>query len=121
MLRIARAGGVLSSAVRGSRSAGRLLSGRITWLGVVTVVVMLASSQILYVLGTYGSYATALHDAALSTMTGEPLGADGRLARSLEVVLAGYSVAVFGTLAGAVGAYFLRGDAHGGAAATDRA
>ncbi len=107
-LRLARAGGVLSSAVRGSRSAGRLLSGRITWLGVVTVVVMLASSQLLLVLGAYPDYALALHDAALATMTGEPLSATGGVADIIEIVLAAYSVAVFGTLAGAVGAYFLR-------------
>ncbi len=120
-LRLARAGGVLSSAVRGSRSAGRLLSGRITWLGVVTVVVMLASSQLLYVLGAYSDYALALHDAALATMTGETLSADGRLPDVLEVVLAAYSVGVFGTLAGAVGAYFLRGDPQAPVGADDPA
>lgn len=109
-LRLARAGGVLSSAVRSSRSAGRLLSGRITWLGVVTVVIMLAASQLLHVFGAYPDYALALHDAALATMTGEPLSAPGRLPDVLEVFLAAYSVGVFGTLAGAVGAYFLRGE-----------
>jgi voltage-gated potassium channel len=107
LLRAARLGGVVSAAVRGSRSAGRLLSGRIGWLAAVTGVVVLAGSQLLYVGGAYGGYAPALHETALATVTGQPLTADGGLARILEVVLAVYSVAVFATLAGALGAYFV--------------
>lgn len=107
LLRAARVGGVLSAAVRGSRSAGRLLSSRIGWLAAVSGVVVLATSQLLYVLGAYDSYGPALHDAALATVTGEPLSAAHGVARFLEVVLAVYSVAVFATLAGALGAYFL--------------
>jgi voltage-gated potassium channel len=105
--RAARVGGVLSAAIRGSRSAGRLLSGRVAWLAVVTGVVVLASSQLLYVTGSYQGYGEALHDAALATVTGHPLAADSGLARVLDVVLAIYSVAVFATLAGAFGAFFL--------------
>ena len=107
LLRAARVGGVLSAAVRGSRSAGRLLSGRIGWLAAVTGVVVLATSQLLYVLGAYSGYGPALHEVALATVSGEPLSADGGLARFLDVVLAVYSVAVFATVAGALGAYFL--------------
>jgi voltage-gated potassium channel len=107
LLRAARVGGVLSAAVRGSRSAGRLLSSRVGWLAATTVVVVLAASQLLLVLGAYDAYAPALHDAALATITGEPLTAGGGWPRALEVVLAVYSVAVFATLAGALGAYFL--------------
>ncbi len=106
-LRAARVGGVLSAAVRGSRSAGRLLSGRLGWLAAVTGVVVLATSQLLYVLGHYDDYGLALYDSALATVSGEPLSADGGLARLLDVVLAVYSVAVFATVAGALGAYFL--------------
>ncbi|WP_250448200.1 hypothetical protein [Actinotalea sp. C106] len=105
--RVARVGGVLSSAVRGSRSAGRLLTGRIGWLATVTGVVVLASSQLLYVLEAFDSYAQALHGAALATITGQPLESPDGVARVLEVVLSVYSVAVFATLAGALGAYFL--------------
>lgn len=108
LLRAARVGSVLSAAIRGSRSAGRLLSGRIAWLAVVTGIVVLAASQLLYVLGAYTRYRDALHDAALATVTGEPLSAAGGVARVLEVVLAVYSVAVFATLAGAIGAFFLQ-------------
>jgi voltage-gated potassium channel len=107
LLRAARLGGVVSAAVRGSRSAGRLLSGRIGWLAAVTGVVVLAGSQLLYVGGAYEDYAPALHETALATVTGQPLTAEAGLARILEVVLAVYSVAVFATLAGALGAYFL--------------
>lgn len=106
--RVARAGSVLSAAVRGSRSAGRLLTSRIAWLSIVTSLVMLAASQLLYVLGSYDNYAEALHAAALATITGEPLSATDGFARFLEVVLAIYSVIVFAGLAGALGAYFLR-------------
>jgi voltage-gated potassium channel len=111
LLRTARLGGVVSAAVRGSRSAGRLLSGRIGWLAAVTWVVVLAGSQLLYVGGAYGDYAPALHETALATVTGQPLTAEGGLARLVEVVLAVYSVAVFATLAGALGAYFVE-DRH---------
>lgn len=112
-LRVARLGGVVSAAVRGSRSGGRLLSGRLAWLAMVTAAVILASSQLLHLLGLYDSYATALHDAAMATITGQPLAAGGGVARVTEVLLAIYSVAVFATLAGALGAYFLRGREDG--------
>lgn len=108
VLRLARAGGVVSSAVRGSRSAARLLSGRVGWLASVTAVVILAASQLLYAVAGYRSYGRALHDAVLSTMTGQPLShGDTAFAQVAEVVLAAYSVIVFAALAAALGAYFL--------------
>lgn len=107
LLRTARVGAIVSASVRGSRSAGRLLSGRIGWLSAITAAVVLGGSQLLYVTDHYKSYWTALHDAALSTVSGEPLSAPGVFPRMLEVALAIYSVAVFATLAGALGAYYL--------------
>lgn len=107
-LRAARVGAVVGAAVRGSRSAGRVLSSRVWWLGVVTVIVALASSQLLYALGSYDSYGAALHAAALATIAGEPLRAEDGFAQVLGVVLAAYSVVVFATVAAALGAYFLR-------------
>lgn len=109
-LRVTRVGGVLSAAVRGSRSAGRLLSGRLAWLAVVTAVVVLSASQALYLLDVYDDYAPALHAAAMATITGEPMTAEHGLARVLEVVLALYSVGIFATLAAALGAYWLDPD-----------
>jgi voltage-gated potassium channel len=107
-LRAARVGAVVGAAVRGSRSAGRVLSSRLWWLGIVTVIVALASSQLLYTLGSYGSYGDALHAAAFATISGEPLDAEGGFARVMELLLAAYSVVVFAGLAAAVGAFFLR-------------
>lgn len=107
LVRTARVGGVLSAALRGSRSAGRLLSSRIAWVAAMTAVLVLAASQLLFVLDAYDSYGQALHEAALATITGEPLSAPGLVARVLEVALAVYSVVVFATLAGALGAYFV--------------
>ncbi|MDP9445087.1 MAG: hypothetical protein M3P83_12340 [Actinomycetota bacterium] len=110
LLRVSRAAGVVSSAIRGSRSAGRLLSSRLGWLATVTVVVVLTSSQLLYVLGSYDDYADALHATALATIVGEPLGLDDPPARILEVALALYSVGVFAALAASMGAFLLRGE-----------
>lgn len=107
--RLVRAGGIISAGVRGSRSAGRLLSSRIGWLASVTAVVVLAASQLLYLVEPYPSYGVALHQAAMATITGSGLTPTTAAGKMLQVVLAIYSVAVFATLAGSVGAYFLRG------------
>ncbi len=106
--RLARAGGIVSASVRGSRSAGRLLSSRIGWLSAVTAVVVLAASQLLYAFEAHTDYGTALHEAALATVTGSGITTDDPFSKVLQVVLAVYSVAVFATLAGSLGAYFLR-------------
>lgn len=108
-VRVLRTGRMLSSAVRTSRSARAALGGRVAWLAVVSAITVLASSQLLYAFSGYQRYADALHAAALATITGEPLGLDDGFSRVLEVVLAVYSVAVFATLAGSLGAYFLEG------------
>ncbi len=109
VLRLARAGRVISSAVRSSRSARRLVTSRLAWLAVVSVIVVLASSQLLYAFAGYERYGDALHAAALATITGEPLGRDHALTKVLDVVLAVYSVGVFAAVAAAVGAYFVSG------------
>jgi len=111
-VRLLRTGRVVSSAVRSSRSARSLLGGRIGWLAAVSAITILGSSQLLYELSGYERYADALHAAALATVTGEPLGRPDGFARTVEVLLAGFSVVVFATLAGSLGAYFL--EARGG-------
>lgn len=108
LARVARLGRVVSSAVRTTRSATATLSSRLGWLSAATAIVVLAASQILYEFASYERYADALHDATLATITGEPTGLDSAAARVLEVLLALYSVVVFATLAGVLGAYFLR-------------
>jgi voltage-gated potassium channel len=75
----------------------------------VTAVVILASSQLLYATGTHGSYGDALFESAMATITGAGLTPTTPFARILQVLLAVYSVAVFATLAGSLGAFFLRG------------
>ncbi len=107
VLRAARMGRVLSSAVRSSRTAGRKLSSRLGSLGVVTIVVVLASSQLLFELGSYDSYADALDDAALATLAGEPFFPEHAALRLLQIVVLTYSVVVFAALAGTVGAFLL--------------
>ncbi len=106
-VRLLRTGRVLSSAVRSSRSAHRVLGGRIGWLAVVWAITVLASSQLLYQFSGYGRYGDALHAAALATITGEPLGRSDGFAEVLELLLALFSVVVFATLAGSLGAFFL--------------
>jgi voltage-gated potassium channel len=107
VLRAARVGRVLSSAVRSSRTAGGKLSSRLAALAVVTVVVVLASSQLLFELGEYETYGDALHAAALATVAGEPIFAERAALKLLELVVLAYSVIVFATLAGTVGAFLL--------------
>jgi len=106
-LRVLRTGRVLSSTIRSSRSVRQVLGGRVGWLAVVSAITILGSSQLLYGFGDYQSYGAALHGAALAAITGEPLGRPAPFARLLEVVLAIFSVVVFATLAGTLGAYFL--------------
>lgn len=110
ILRVARFGRVLSAGVRGSRSAEKLLSNRVVWLVAVTVIVILAASQLLYIFADYSSYFEAFYEAALATVTGSGFSADSVVARILHVVLAIFSVVVFATLAGTLGAFFLRRD-----------
>ncbi|MDO9591257.1 MAG: hypothetical protein Q7J04_08965, partial [Microcella sp.] len=108
--RVARFGGVLTAGFRGSRSAGRLLSSRIWLLTAVTAIVILVVSQLLFITETYADYIDALYETALLAISGEPLSVDTGFSRLLEVILSIYAVAVFATLAGALGAFFLRDD-----------
>lgn len=108
-LRLARAGRLLSSAVRSSRSAGRTLGGRLGWLLAVHVIVVLTTSQLLFEFGAYDRYATALHEVALAAVASQPLvDGVGLVARAFEVVLATYAVVVFGAIAATLGAYFIQ-------------
>jgi voltage-gated potassium channel len=106
-LRALRTGRVLSSAVRSSRSARRMLGGRVAWLAVASGIAILAGSQLLYEFGSYSNYADALRAATLATVGGEPFSPDDPFSHAVEVVLVVFSVVVFATLAGAIGAYFL--------------
>ena len=106
-IRILRTGRILSSAVRSSRSARRILGSRVGWLAVVSAITALGSSQLLYEFEVFDRYGDALHAAALATITGEPLAQPDGFAKVLDVALAAYSVVVFAALAATLGAYFL--------------
>jgi voltage-gated potassium channel len=108
--RFSRMGVILSAGVRSSKSAGRLLTNRIGWLIAVTAVVILASSQLLYAAGSHFNYADSLFEAAITTITGTGLTPTDGFSRTIHVLLAVYSVAVFATLAGTLGAFFLRAE-----------
>ncbi len=112
--RVARGGRILSSAVRASNTARQQLAGRLGWLAAATLIVILASSQMLYEFATYDSYARALQEATLAVVSGEPLTVDDAFANVAEIILALYSVVVFATLAGTLGAYFIERRAEQG-------
>lgn len=103
-IRLLRTGRVLSSTVRSSRSVRQVLGGRVGWLAVVTAITILGASRLLHGFGDYPSYGVALHATALAAITGEPLGRPDPFAQVLEVLLAIFSVVVFATLAGTLGA-----------------
>lgn len=108
--RFLRTGRVLSGAIRGTRSAASALRGRLGWLASLWLITVLSVSQLLYAFSDYVTFAEALHATAMGAITGEPLEQGDGFARIIELFLAAVSVAVFGTLAGTVGAYFLRSE-----------
>jgi len=107
-LRAGRAGRGIASAVKSSQRAGERLRSRLTHLVVITAVVACAAGRLLWEYGGYDrSYADALHDSAMATLTGSVLGPPHAFAQILEIVLAGYSVVIIATVAGSLGAFFL--------------
>ncbi|MGN6253002.1 MAG: hypothetical protein ACTHNS_14435 [Marmoricola sp.] len=103
--RLLRGGKVLSSSLRGTRSANSVLRGRLGWLGSIVVVTILGTSQLLYAFGSYPRYADALHDAALGAFIGQTLSGTGAFPRIAEVLLAAFSVVVFGSFAAILGSF----------------
>jgi voltage-gated potassium channel len=82
----------------------------VAWLVAVTVIINLMASQLLYIFADYSSYLDALYEATLVTITGSGFSVDSVFTRILHVILAIFSVVVFATLAGTLGAFFLRRD-----------
>ena len=74
----------------------------------MTVVVILASGQLLYAMDSHTDFSTALYEAALATITGAGITAEDGFAKIMQLVLAVYSVGVFAAVAGSLGAFFLR-------------
>lgn len=119
-LRVLRTGRVLSSAVRSTRTASRQLSNRLAWLAVITAIVILSASQVLYQLTPSVSFADTLHATALATVSGAPLDVESGPAKLVELVLILYSVVVFAALAGMLGAFFLERVGEGVATRPER-
>lgn len=106
-LRVARAGRLLSAAVRGTRSAASKLRNRLALVSAITTVVLLIAANLLFEFAGVEPYGKALHAAALATIIGEKTGGTAVVALVLDVVLALYSVVVFAAVAGSLGAFFL--------------
>jgi voltage-gated potassium channel len=118
-LRIGRLGRVISSGVRSGRGAKANLSSRLGWLAALTLIVILAVSQLVFELGDSSDYGTALYDVAIATITGNPIEARSPAVRLVNVGLALYSVIVFAALAATLGAFFVEGSAERKQAAAD--
>lgn len=105
--RLARMGRLVSSALRGTRSARSRLGGRLGWLVGVHVIVVLGVAELAFQYLPFESFGAALYAVALTSVSGQPLGIDRALAQVLDVALATYAVVVFGALAGVLGSFFM--------------
>lgn len=106
-IRVARAGRLLVAAGRGARSADQKLRSRVLWLAALTAIVVMSATDVLLEYGRYGSYGAALHDAAMTAISGSGLHMDSVAAQILDPLLALYSVVVFAGLAATMGAFYL--------------
>jgi voltage-gated potassium channel len=106
--RVARATRVLAAAIRGSRSAARTLTNRLGWLGLVTVIVVFTTADLVYEYGDVRPYGVALHAAAKAAIAAEAMPGGRGIVQVLDVVVGAFSIAVFGAIAGSLGAYFLQ-------------
>lgn len=106
-LRVARAGRLLSAAVRGTRSAASKLRNRLSLVSAVTMIVVLVAANVLFEFGGVEPYGRALYAAALATIIGEPTRGPNPISMVVDVVLSLYSVVVFAAVAGSLGAFFL--------------
>lgn len=115
--RILRIGRTFSLVASRSNTRGKTLRQRVMWLGAVHVFVILGSANVLCDFAGYASairrpfgefrYLRALHDAAFSATSGEPLSVTSGVGAVLEVVLAVWAVVVFAAVAATFGGYLL--------------
>lgn len=112
-MRLLPAARVVGSSYRTIGTAGTLLSGRLTFLAVTTAAVVLGGAQLLFLVeagGRGGSQrlGEALWWSANLVISGsyvfEPETLPGR---AVALVLTGYAVVVFASLAAALGAFFI--------------
>lgn len=112
-IRLLPAARVLGSSYRAVGTARGLLTGRLQFLAVLTVIVVFAGGQLLFVLergrtGAVTSLGDALWAAAnaaiASSVVHEPVTLAGRL---LTLLLTTYALVVFASLAATLGAFFV--------------
>jgi voltage-gated potassium channel len=109
VLRAGRAGTGIASVMLSRRSVGQKLRNRLTVLLATTAIVTCASGRLLWEFGGYeNSYAEALQDSAMATLSGASLenNADA-FAQVLEIALAAYCALVIATIAASLGAFFI--------------
>jgi voltage-gated potassium channel len=122
-LRVLPAARVVGSSYRAIGTARSLLSSRLTFLGVVSGVVVLGGAQLLYLAEQHtgiGLGDTLWWSASLAiagTLVFEPTTV---AARVLSVAMSAYAVVVFASLAATIGAFFVESRAER-AAAEDQA
>jgi voltage-gated potassium channel len=119
LVRVLPAARVVGSSYRAIGTARSLLGGRLTFLGVATLVVIFSGGQLLYLVegnaggGGHGSLGDALWWSANLALSGNPVFEPSSVpARFLCILLTAYAVVVFASLAGAVGAYFVESRAE---------
>ncbi len=119
LVRVLPAARVVGSSYRAIGTARSLLGGRLAFLAVTTLVVIFSGGQLLYLVEGRrggeggGSLGDALWWSANLALSGSPLfEPTSLLARVLSIALATYAAAVFASLAGAIGAYFLESRAE---------
>lgn len=120
-LRILPSARILGSSYRAIGTAQNLLGGRLSFLAVTTVSVIVAGAQLLFLLdGTGESFGEALWWSVNLAISGtymfEPTTVPARL---VSLVLSGYAVIVFASLAAALGAFFVEQRAEHAAAEDD--
>jgi voltage-gated potassium channel len=112
-VRVLPAARVVGSSYRAVGTASGLLTGRLQFLAAATAVVVFGGGQLLYVLergrtGALESLGDALwwsaNLAIASNLVHEPVTLAGRL---LALVLSGYAIVVFASLAASIGAFFV--------------
>lgn len=108
-LRILPSARVLSSSYRAIGTAKGLLGGRLSFLAVTTVSVVVAGAQLLYLLDDTGeSFGEALWWSVNLAISGTYLFEPSTVpARIVSLVLSAYAVIVFASLAAALGAFFV--------------
>lgn len=121
-LRVLPAARVVGSSYRSIGTARHLLGGRLSFLAVTTVAVILAGGQLLFLLEAQGRGGGARLGEALwwsanlaisGTYLFEVETVPGRL---VSLLLTGYALVVFASLAGTLGAFFIEQRAESAAA-----